>query len=137
VTQQITLPDVETVLIGWLTGQMTQIRCCSSLPEDLDQLVKSTGVLQVRRVSGLVSHRNQDQAFVDVNAFALDDASASQLAIQTETLILGAINVTTGDAVLRNTASVVRPRWLPYADTNVQLYAATYTVRLHSAPAAA
>ena len=131
-TQQITLPDVEKVLVGWLTGQLTQIRSCTDLPDDLADAVP---LLQVRRATGAVSHRNQDQAFIDLNAYGADDAAASQLAIQAETLLLGTRNATTGGAVIRNVASVVRPRWLPYADTNVRLYAASYSLRLHPAPA--
>ncbi|MBS2962596.1 hypothetical protein KGA66_06025 [Actinocrinis puniceicyclus] len=132
VSVPITLPDVEAVLTGWLAAQLPGTRACTSLPADL---AGSVPLLQVRRVSGAVSHRNQDTAFVDLNAFTADDTGASQLAIAAETLLLGSVNVTAGGAVIRNTGSVVRPRWLPYADTSVQLYAATYEIRLHSVPA--
>lgn len=133
-TQQITLPDVEKVLAGWLSGQMTQIRVCTDLPADL---VGAVPLLQVLRATGAVSHRNQDHAFVDLNAFAIDDAGASALAIQAETLLLNTRNLTTTGAVVRNAASVVRPRRLSYANTNVRLYAASYSLRLHPVPAGA
>lgn len=129
-----TLPDVEAVLAGWLTAQFPELRTCTELPADLRD---SVPLLQVRRVTGAVSHRNQDSAIVDLNAYGGDDATASQLALQAEALLLDSRNITTGGAVLRNTDSVVRPRWLPYADTAVRLYAATYTIRLHPVPAGA
>ena len=131
-TQQITLPDVEEVLIGWLPAQLGDVRVLTDLPQNLTDVVP---LVQVRRVTGAVTHRNQDEAFVDVNAFAGDDAGASALAIQAETVLLGARGITTGGAVLRNFTSVIRPRWLQCTDTNVRLYAATYSLRLKPAPA--
>jgi len=53
------------------------------------------------------------------------------------TVIHNAAIVTVDDAraVLGNAESVVRPRWLPYPNTNVRLYGATYSIKLHPVPA--
>ena len=133
-TAQPALPDVEDVLIGWLPSQLGDVRMVTSVPENL---LGSVPLLQVRRVTGAVSSRTQDAAIVDLHAFAVDDAGAAQLAIQAETVLLGSHNITTGGAVVRNVESVARPHWLEYVDTNVQLYTATYTIRLHPVPAGA
>jgi hypothetical protein len=133
VTAQPALPDVESVLVGWMGGLLGDARVCTDLPADLSG---NAPLVQVRRITGGVSSRTQDAAVVDVHAFGADDAAASELAIQAETLLLGSRNITTGGAVVRGSESVVRPRWVPYVDTSVRLYAATYTIRLHPTPAA-
>ena len=130
------LPDVEAVLIDWLSLQLDNTALCvTALPADLADTLP---VLQVRRVTGAVtgSARIQDSAVVDVNAYQASDEDASELARRVEALLLAARGVTTGGAVVRGVESVTRPRWLPYPDTAVMLYGATYTIRLHPAPLA-
>lgn len=132
-----TLPDVEDVLVAYLTAQLPGLRVCTELPATLEQDVP---VLQVLRFTGAIATRIHDRAFVDLNAYDVTAIGASALARQVEALLLGANNVTvTADgaaAVLGNAGSVVRPRKVPYVNTNLRLYGATYSIKLRPAPAA-
>lgn len=131
-TGQPVLPDLGEVMVAFLTEQLADTRSCTSLPAEL---LDAVPLLQVVRVSGAVSGRRYDRAFFDLNAYAVDEAGASALARQAEALLLAPINATFPDlgAVLGPAQSVVRPRWLPYTDTNVVLYGATYSIKLRSA----
>lgn len=131
-----TLPDVALALVPWLEARLTDVRACTELPATLET---SVPLLQMHRVSGAIATRIHDRAFLDVNAFGADAVAASRLARQAEALLLGLRNVTVSAddvaAVLGNAESVVRPRWLPYPNTAVRLYGATYSITLHPAPA--
>lgn len=132
-----TLPDVEDVLVAYLAERLPALRVCTELPATLEQ---DLPVLQVLRVSGAIATRIHDRAFVDVNAYQATAIDASALARQAEAVLLSAVNATvTADgasAVLGNVGSVVRPRKLPYPNTNLRLYGATYSIKLRPAPAA-
>jgi len=135
------LPDVEAVLIGWLAAQLGDAALCvRDIPEDLQDAVP---VVQVLDVTGIVAGnaRIHATATIDVNAYAgggeTADADACALGRQVEALLLATRNLTTAGAVVQEFGSVVRPRKLPYVNTAVILYGATYTLRLHPAPAAA
>ena len=129
---QPVLPDLGEVMVAFLTGQLPTTRACTSLP---DNLVDAVPLLQVVRASGAVFGRRYDRALFDLNAFGADEDAASTLARQAEALLLAPINQTFPDlsAVLGSAESVRRPQWVPYENTNVRLYAATYSIKLRSA----
>lgn len=129
---QPVLPDLGEVLVAFFAQQPEGIRSCTSLP---DNLAAAVPLLQVVRASGAVFGRRYDRAFFDLNAFGADEDAASLLARQAEALLLAPINATFPalGAVLGGARSVKRPAWTPYVDTNVALYAATYSIKLRSA----
>lgn len=130
-TGQPVLPDLGEVMAAFFTQSPT-IRTVTSLPEDL---AGNVPLLQVVRASGSVFGRRYDRAFFDLNAFGADEDSASALARAAEALLLAPINQTFPDlgAVLGSAESIRRPQWTPYENTNVRLYAATYSIKLRSA----
>lgn len=131
-----TRPAVLTVLVGWLTEQLGEIRVCTELPQNLETQVP---LVQLVSISDALSGSAQTQgtATVDVNAFGADDDAAEALALQVEALLLDTRGVTTGGAVIRNIRSRRRPARTPYENTQVRLYAAMYEIRIHPAPAPA
>lgn len=126
------LPDLGEVMVAFFAQQTPAIRACTSLQGQLQDAVP---LLQVVRASGAVFGRRYDRAFFDLNAFGANEDDASALARQAEALLLAPINQTFPDlgAVLGSAESVRRPCWTPYENTNVQLYAATYSIKLRSA----
>jgi hypothetical protein len=127
--------DAEELLREWLATTYTPLRAGVETPANLATLA---GFLQVRRIGGPVVGIRTEQATIDVDSFAptMAVAKTNALTVQwgVERQAPGAqVTLTDGSkGVIVATACTVGPSWLPYTDTNVFRYGATYAVTVQT-----
>ncbi|MEE2055831.1 hypothetical protein [Nocardiopsis tropica] len=123
---------VEPLLIAWLTQDLNpQVEVTTETPPYLEERVP---LLQVARIYGHDDGFRLDRPAVDVTAFAADRLAAARLAGRARDSVLrlwrhGAF----AGAVVTDVAISTAPRWLPYDNTAVRRYAATYQITTHPA----
>lgn len=127
--------DAEELVRVWLDAMYTPIRTGLATPPTLDTL---DSFILVRRIGGPVVGVRTEQATVDVECFAPDQATAKSTAAAAQ---WGLEHAAPGSAVtlddgtkgvITQTACTSGPSWLPYTDTNVFRYGATYAVTVQT-----
>ncbi len=128
--------DAESVIWQWLTTTFPADQVGTETPPELATLASFT---QVIRIGGPTVGARSDQATIDVHRFA-----PTRLAAKTgaRTVQWALIHEAPGDTVtlddgtagvILHTVCTVGPSWRPYADTNVYLIGATYSVTVQTA----
>lgn len=123
---------VEPLLIAWLSQDLSpSVPVTTETPPDLEQAVP---LVQVARITGDDDAFRLDYPTVDVTAWAADRLAAARLADQVRDSIIrlwrhGAFQ----DAVVTSVDIRPAPRWLPYDNTQVRRYQATYHLVTHPA----
>jgi hypothetical protein len=124
-------PDVEKTLVSYLSGQLANTRVCTETPADMLSVLP---VVQVQRVSGADDGFRLDSPAVDVSVYASTRDDASSVSQTILGLFSGDLRgKVVGTAVVTGVKTIAGPRWLPYDDTNVRRYQASYQVFIHSA----
>jgi hypothetical protein len=120
----------EQALAVWLGSQLS-VRTVTELPANLATVLP---LVHVVRVGGSEVIRTLDEAVLDVETFALGRDVSRSLADQvrhTLRYVLPGQRLGTGVATLCDVVST--PRWLPWDDTGLRRFGATYRVVIHAA----
>lgn len=126
----VTSVDVEPSILAWLAAR-TGARCVTELPSDL---IGSVPLIEVGRIGGSDRVLTMDAARVDITCFAAAPRdNARKLAYQVHDLLRLRLpgTVVPGGVVLR-VLTESGPTWLPYDNTSVRRFAATYEITVHS-----
>ncbi|GGK61218.1 hypothetical protein Sme01_02860 [Sphaerisporangium melleum] len=123
--------DVEALVATWIEANVDNIRGMSETPANLDALVP---VAKVRRVGGPYDGFKADRATVDIDVFdsTRDGAIAAALHVQWA-LHHRFDRSKVGDAVVCRVETLTSPRPLPYDNTGLRRFGATYRITVHSA----
>ncbi|MFC3986437.1 hypothetical protein [Streptosporangium jomthongense] len=123
--------DVEALLTSWIEANVTGVHAMSETPNDLDDLVP---VAKVRRIGGPYDGFRLDRATVDVDVFdtTRDGASTAALDVQ-QALHDRLARNKTGNAVVTRVETLTGPRPLPYDNTGLRRFGATYRITVHPA----
>lgn len=117
--------NAEIKLIGWLAAQFPDAHVSTRAPADM------TGeVIRAHRTGG-ANDRQLDRVLLDVDCFAAGDVASSNLAC----LVWGAFtdtlpHISYNGAAYTRVDTIVAPRFLPWDNTNVSRYGATYQIYL-------
>jgi hypothetical protein len=126
------LVSAESLVRGWLAEQFTPTRVVTELPANLGDVVP---VIQVTRFGGSDDVIVLDNAHIDVDTFAATRDDARTLAEQVRTALrLHLPGVTTGGGVVTSVTTMSAPRWVPYDNTNLRRFVASYRITIHSVP---
>lgn len=120
--------DAELVLTTWL-AQKLAVATCTEL-----EAAFSTPRIRVLGISGADQNYKLDAAVIDVDCFHNDFPSVSLLARQAHASIYKDLRgqVVAG-AIATKVRTVVRPRWLAWANTNISHFSASYQIWLCTA----
>lgn len=123
--------DVEALVATWIEANVDNVRGMSETPANLDSLVP---VAKVRRIGGPYDGFKADRATVDIDYFdsTRDRAIAGALHVQWALHNLFARR-TVGDAVVCRVETITSPRHLPYDNTGLRRFGATYRITVHPA----
>jgi hypothetical protein len=123
--------DVEALVATWIEGNLDNIHGMSETPANLDALVP---VAKVRRIGGSFDGFKADRATVDIDCFdsTRDGAVAVALHVQWALHNLFDRNKV-GDAVVCRVETLTSPRPLPYDNTGLRRFGATYRITVHPA----
>lgn len=126
----MSFPDIEALLVGWLQGQFPAARVVTETPADL---TGNLPLVKVRRTSGDDDNVRLDRPVVDLDVFDTDVQAASALSAQIRDALLYTLPyaMPVGGTVT-GVYTVVGPRWLPYDDTSVRRYQASYRLFAHT-----
>jgi hypothetical protein len=128
-TRTLAYADVEALLTSWLQGQLgAAARVVTETPANITQTL-----VQVIRIGG-ARRFTFDHATVDIECFAttrqLARAMSDQVGLLLEQTLPGQrIGAGSVGAVICTSG----PSWLPWDDTNVRRFGATYQVNVHAA----
>lgn len=128
----------EQVVRTWLANDplLNGVRVVTELPSGL---AGDVPLLQVTAIGGIDYAYRIDDARVDVTAWAGTREAARVLAEQVKTslrLRAQGSTVTTpeGRAYVAHVETTSLPKWVPYDDTDVRRFEATYRVVINSVP---
>lgn len=123
--------DVEALVTSWIEANIDGTRAMSETPNNLDELLP---VARVRRIGGTYDGFRIDRATVDIDYFdaSRDQAAAGALHLQwaLHNLFDRARH---GDAVVCRVETLTGPRPLPYDNTFLRRFGATYRITVHPA----
>lgn len=121
--------DIEVELIAWLTDANPGATVCAELT---NALATQVPLVQVQHAAGDDDGIRLDRAIVQIDTFAATRAGASQLAAavrgQLLTRLRGAV---TDSAVFGRVSTIAAPVWMPYENTALRRFVATYQVFFH------
>jgi hypothetical protein len=132
------LVDAELLVRGFLVAQFPDpVRVVTELPADLG----AVPTIQVARIGGQSPSLTMDAANVDVDYFdgphdglsARENAKAGALQVRTALLMHMQGYAANGGAV-QSVAEISAPRWVPYDNTTLRRFTATYRITTHSIP---
>lgn len=125
----ITLPEIESLLVAWSTGLFTSAQSMTELPDDLEAELP---VIQWYRIGGIVRDPTLDESSVDYDVYAADRPSAAALANQVRAAILYKLpGHVSGSFVVTATSEVSAPAWRPYDNTRLRRYGGTVDITCH------
>ena len=124
---------------GWLAAQFSPIRVVTELPASLGTVVP---VIQVTRFGGSDRSYVLDDANLDVDYFdgAHDGLSARENARTgaekvRAALLLHLPGYAANGAAVTAVDTINAPRWVPYDNTDLRRFVASYRITIHSVPA--
>lgn len=132
----VTSVDPEVAVVAWLKSAFGSngVRVVTELPA---KLLEACPLLMVNGIGGSDTDHILDDARIDVSAFAATRSAARTLARQAKDSLrfdCPGRPLTTPDGRVFiseiNTNSL--PKWVPYDDTDVRRFEATYQVILHT-----
>ena len=129
------LAEAETLVRGWLATQFPTptYRVVTELPANLADVVP---VIQVTRFGGADRFTVLDDANIDVDTFgATRDGARNLGGLVRSALILHLPGVQTGGGIVTAVSTISAPRWVPYDNTNLRRFVASYRITIHSVPA--
>jgi hypothetical protein len=126
----------ESVIRNWLASYLgAGFRVVTELPSDLATVVASTPVAQVVRFGGSDSLPVLDAANVDVDTFGLSRTAARDLGEKVRGGLLFKMPGSIQDGALIAAVSTINaPRWVPYDNTNLRRFVASYRITIRSVP---
>jgi hypothetical protein len=126
-----TYPDVEQALAVWL-GNTMAVRSVTETPANLSTTLP---VISVDRIGGADPTVSIDEATVDVEVFHTNRILARTLALAAQAAIRYQLpGQTLGGGVVTRTKTISAPHWVPYDDTNLRRFVATYQVVVSDHP---
>lgn len=126
-------PDVEILIVAYLKAK-TGKRVVTDLPAG-DDLMSKLPLYRVTRVSGEDQDYKLDRPIIDLDVFAADRATASLMSRQALDLLRNHLpreDSVQPTGVVTSVDTVVGPRWLPDANTNLRRFQASYEIVLHT-----
>lgn len=121
---------VEPLLIAWLDHDLA-LDTRTETPDDLQDRLP---MARVMRIGGGDDTFRLDHPAVDIDVFHTTRLSAARLADQVrESLYRLQRHGAFGAAVVTEVATRAGPRWLPYDNTSLRRYGATYRLAVHDA----
>lgn len=126
------LVSAETFVRTWLAAQFpAPIRVVTELPADLG----AVQTIQVTRFGGSDDFLTLDAANIDVDTFAATRDASRTLAEQVRTALrLHLPGYATGGAGVQSVSTISAPRSVPYDNTNLRRFVASYRITIHSIP---
>jgi hypothetical protein len=121
---------VEQLLAAWLGAQLS-VGFYTELPANI---ASSVPLIQVVDIGGTETVRTFDEVLLDVETFAIGRAASRDLSAKARhalRYVLPGQRLGTGVAALCDV--VTSPRWLPWDQTDVRRFGATYRVVIHAA----
>lgn len=126
------LIPAEHVVVAWLEADLTGVRVVTETPKDLATEVP---LVQVVGIGGSDSVLTLDTATIDVDAFALTREAARDLAERARTSMRVTLpGRTVAGAFVARVETVSAPKWVPYDNTALRRFVATYRVDIRSIP---
>ena len=131
-TTFVPLADAETLVRGWLATQFpSPTRVVTELPADLG----AVPTIQVTRFGGSDDWITLDAANIDVDTFAATrDASRSLAGQVRSALRLHLPGYAANGAAVQSVTTISAPRWVPYDNTSLRRFVASYRITIHSIP---
>lgn len=135
------LVSAESLVRGWLATQFpSPIRVVTELPADL----AASQVIQVTRFGGSDDLLVLDTANIDIDVYAAatntvggasSRSAAETLAEQVRTALrLHLPGVSTGGGFVASVTTISAPRWVPYDNTALRRFVASYRITIRSIP---
>jgi hypothetical protein len=126
------LVSAEGFIRDWLAAQFAPTRVVTELPANLADVVP---LLQVTRFGGQDDFITLDAANIDIDAFAVGRDAARTLAEQARTAVrLHLPGYASGGAAVQSVTTISAPRWVPYDNTSLRRFVASYRITIHSIP---
>ena len=132
------LADAETLVRGWLASQFPTCRVVTELPA---KLADNVPVIQVTVIGGSDSFITLDASNVDIDTFDVARGglsareNARNLAGQVQTALrLHLPGYAAGGGAVQSVSTISKPRWVPFDDTSLRRFVATYRITIHSIP---
>lgn len=126
------LIPAEHVVVAWLDADLTGVRVVTETPKNLATEVP---LVQVVGIGGSDSVLTLDTATIDVDAFALTREAARDLAERARTSMRVTLpGRTVAGAFVARVETVSAPKWVPYDNTALRRFVATYRVDIRSIP---
>lgn len=121
--------DVEQLLVGWVPTVVTA-RAVTELPNDLTGQVP---VVRIVRVGGPTGLPGFDTPTVVIDCFDVTRPAAKTLALQVQAAVEYQLpRFFNPYGTVLATECVSGPSWLPYDNTNVRRFSATYRMTMHN-----
>jgi hypothetical protein len=126
------LAPAEPLIRGWLAAQFPTARVVTELPSNLADVLP---LIQVARFGGASSDYVRDAANVDIDTFDVTRAAARLLGEQVRVaFLLHLPGYASGGAAVSSVADISAPRWVPYDNTDLRRFVASYRITIHSIP---
>jgi hypothetical protein len=127
------LVAAEPLVRGWLDAQFPTARVVTELPANLADVVPA---IQVTRFGGSDDFITLDAANIDIDTFAATrDASRSLSEQVRAALRLHLPGYAANGAAVQSVTTISAPRWVPYDNTSLRRFVASYRITIHSVPA--
>ena len=122
----------ESLIHNWLATHFSPTRVVTELPANLATQVP---IIQVTRFGGSDDLPVIDHAHVDVDTFAATRDASRALAEQVRAALRFQMPgyASSGYAV-QSVTTISAPRWVPYDDTGLRRFVASYRITIHSNP---
>jgi hypothetical protein len=127
VTDVKAFPDVEIELIALLAQAFSDYRFVSKMPGEI-----TNTTARIHRISGANRDITIDRPIVDVDVFAVDEATSSSAARSIQAALLSLRGAITTNGVIQQAVCINGPRWLAEANTNFIRYGSTYEIHIRS-----
>lgn len=130
------LVAVEPLVRDWLAEHFgAGYRVVTELPAGLGTVVAATPVILVTRFGGSDSVLVLDEANVDVDTFGTTrDAARALGELVRSALRFKLPGVSTGGGFVAAVSTINAPRWVPYDNTDLRRFVASYRITVRSVP---
>ena len=126
------LASAESLVRDWLATQFNPTRVVTELPANLGDALP---LIQVTRFGGSDDVLTLDAANIDVDTFGATRDAARSLGEQVRSALrLHLPGYSTGTAGVQSVTTISAPRWVPYDNTNLRRFVASYRITIHSIP---
>ena len=140
-TTFVGLASAETLVAAWLRAQFSPTRVVVELPANLADVLP---VIQVTRFGGSDDVITLDSANIDIDVFAsaantVGGASSRSAAETLSEQVRSALRLhlpgyAASGAAVQSVTTISAPRWVPYDNTSLRRFVASYRITIHSTP---